>query len=120
MIERQEGRGFRPRLPDDPAYWNALAARITDSAEPTLAALRTRRQWWDPLARLAPALGVGALAAALAAVIALPAEVAPTIEPSGEAFVDMFDPGDPVGAAFVSDAAPDLTVLLVARIGSEP
>lgn len=119
MTEHTEG-GFRPRLPDDPAYWNQLARRVTDSAEPLLAELRSRQSWWSPLAKLAPALGVGALAATLAAVVALQDRDEAAVAPQAEAFVDLFDPGDPVGAAFVGGAAPELTVLLVARTGSEP
>lgn len=119
MNEQQHAGGFRPRLPDDPAYWQGLAIRIVDSAEPSLAELRAGQPWWKPLARLAPAFGVGALAASLAAFVLLPDGSAPA-PARAAAFADVFDPGDPVGAAFVGGSAPELTFLLVARTETGP
>jgi hypothetical protein len=120
MNEPHDRGALRPRLPDDPTYWEALAYRITDSAEPVLAELRSRNAWWNPLARLAPAFGVGALAATLAAFVALPAAVEPAVQTQEGAFADLFDPGDEVGAVFVGGAAPELASLLVAQTGREP
>lgn len=119
MNERQHPGGFRPRLPDDPAYWQALAARIVVGAEPTLAELRTRQPWWKPLARWAPALSAGALAASLAALALVPngTDAAPA---RATAFADVFDPRDPVGAAFVGESTPELTSLLIARTEAAP
>ena len=119
MNEQQHPGGFRPRLPDDPAYWQGLAARVVAGAAPTLAELRAAQPWWKPLARLAPAFGVGALAASLAAFVFLPDGSPPA--PSREvALADVFDPGDPVGAAFIGETAPELASLLVARTEAAP
>jgi len=119
MNQQQRSDGFTPRLPDHPGYWQALAARIVDGAEPTLAELRAGQPWWKPLARLAPALSVGALAAGLAAFALLPSgtNAAP---PRATALADLFDPGDPVGAVFVGGSAPELTSLLIARTEAAP
>ena len=119
MNEPRPAGGFRSRLPQDPAYWHALALRIVDGAEPTLAELRARQPWWRPLARLAPAFGVGALAASLAVVALLPEGAGPDPSPRAD-FADLFDPGDPVGAAFIGGSVPELPALLVARIEAVP
>jgi len=119
MNDLRHSGGFRPRLPDDPAYWHALAVRIVDGAEPTLAELRSRQVWWRPLARWAPAFGVGALAASLAVLALLPGGSGPAPLRDTD-LTDVFDPGDPVGAAFVSGSAPELTSLLIARSEAVP
>ena len=73
MTEHDKGSAFEPRLPEDPAYWSTLAERITSSADPVFAELQTQQAWWNPLDRFGPALSVGAIAAAAAMFVALPA-----------------------------------------------
>lgn len=99
-----DGRGGRPRLPDDDAYWEALATRIERAAAPLLAAERTpARVWWTG-PRLSPALAAAAIVAAGGAWLFLP-DRAPL--PGGAALTGAaLAPSDPLGAAVFGDPVP--------------
>jgi len=112
MTEHRGRSEFESRLPDDPAYWSALADRITRTAEPVFAELDGRPVWWRPLDRLAPALGIGALAAAVATFVVLPA---PPVEPPPSAVATALDPTGLLESAFTTAPAPDMMSLLVSE-----
>lgn len=105
-----EPGAFEPRLPDDPAYWSALADRITTDAGPVFAELNATRAWWSPLDRFGPALGLGAIAAATLVFVlyggAPPASPATPTQPT-----------DIAANAFRLPASPDVITLMV--LGTE-
>ncbi len=113
MTSRDEQSAFEPRLPDDPAYWSALAERITDSATPVFAERQSRSAWWGALDRFGPALGISALAATIATVVLLsgggptPAPVPDGPIPPTIARTDL------VENAFQSPSMPDVITLMV-------
>ena len=115
MTDDRAPGAFRPRLPDDPAYWNALAGRITHSVEPVFAELQAQRAWWRPLDRFGPALTVGAIAAVAATFVALPAPEWPAA-PVPAAVTDP-TPADLLGNAFTTPEAPDVMALIA--LGNE-
>ena len=61
MNDERERSQFQSRLPDDGAYWADLAERIVGSAEPILREHAETQEWWHPLARWRPVIGVAAL-----------------------------------------------------------
>jgi hypothetical protein len=65
----------RPRLPQEPEYWDRLARRVRDDAAGPLAAYRAAGQpaWYDTLSRRAPWLVAASAAAMLVLWLALPA-----------------------------------------------
>ena len=118
MNELPERGQFESRLPDDPAYWSDLAARITDSAEPLLRERRTADVWWRPLARWSPAIGVAAAAAAaFVAVVGPP----PAESDAGVTFEQLLVAEDPVGQAVLGGlAVADVSTMLLVQSGGQP
>jgi len=119
MNELPERSQFESRLPEDPAYWNDLAAGIVESADPILRELRTATAWWQPLVRWSPAIGVAAAAAAvLVAVVGPP----PTSPDTGVTFEQLLIAEDPVGQAVLGGglAATNLSTMLLAQSGGQP
>jgi len=119
MNELPERSQFESRLPEDAAYWNNLAAGITDSAGPILHELRIADAWWQPLARWSPAIGVAAAAAAaLVAVVGPP----PASPDTGVTFEQLLIAEDPVGQAVLGGglAATNLSTMLLAQSGGQP
>jgi hypothetical protein len=98
---------LEPRLPEDPAYWDALAERIGRDAAPALAELYERRgAWWGSLARRSPALAAAAAVAIAAGWIAIAASGG---TPAGSPYTEMaraIGPTDEVGRLFLREAAP--------------
>jgi hypothetical protein len=97
------------RLPDDQAYWDALESRV-------LAGLQDERAvqpagWSAPLAGRALGLGALAAAAALAALLLVPARATQQVMTAG---LLRLPENDPMVAAFVSaDAPPSLASLML-------
>jgi hypothetical protein len=119
MSELPERSQFESRLPQEPAYWNDLAARITDSAEPILRERREADVWWQPLARWSPAIGFAAAAAAAVVAVVGP----PTAEPdTGVTFEQMLIAEDPIGQAVLAGgpAATNLSTMLLVQSGGQP
>lgn len=113
MSDLPEGRQLESRLPDDPAYWDDLAARIVDSAEPILRGHRDARPWWHPLARWSPAIAVTAAAAALLLAVVLPPD-RPRQAPI--AFEMLLSPEDPLARAVLGrDPVTDISAMLLAE-----
>jgi hypothetical protein len=109
---------FESRLPDDPSYWNALTARIVNSAESILREHREGRAWWHPLAKWSPTIGVAAAAAAFLVVIVGPPDPPP---PAPLSFAQLLSPEDPVAQAVVSGAAvADISTILLVESGGQP
>lgn len=118
MHELPERSQFESRLPEEPAYWNELAARITDSAEPILRERRMPAAWWQPLARWSPAIGVAAAAAAIVAFVTIPEAAVDASRPS---FEELLTPPDPIArAAFGSGDATAISALLLVESGGQP
>jgi hypothetical protein len=114
MTEHDERSAFESRLPVDPAYWSALAERITHSAEPVFAELRARQTWWNPFDRFGPALSIAASAAAIAVFLALPATDPPLAPAAQVPAAPAVSPADLIGNAFASQpGAPDVVTLMV-------
>lgn len=117
MDESPGGSQFGPRLPDDDAYWDRLADRIVDSAAPILRERRDEQEWWQPLARWSPAIGVAAAAAALLVLIAGPPEAS---RPAPFSFEQLLSPDDPLAAAVVGRApVTDISVMLLVESGGQ-
>ena len=116
MTKQNEPSAFEPRLPEDPAYWSALTQRITAGADPVFAELKSRQTWWGPLDRFGPALSIGAIAAAVAMFVALPAG-GPSIAPSDAPLATAVSPTDLVENVFRTPSAPDVMTLMV--LGNE-
>ncbi len=108
---------FESRLPDEQAYWDKLAARVSDSAEPILRERRDADAWWQPLAKWSPAIGVAAAAAALLVVLTGPPAQA---QPAQVSFEELLSPDDPVSRALVGAAEiADLSTMLLVESGGE-
>ena len=117
MNDIPEGSQFESRLPDDPTYWDGLAARIVDSAAPILREQRDVQAWWGPLAKWSPAIGVAAAAAALLVLLFGPPE---SSRSPAVSFAQLLGPRDPVAQAVVSGAtASDVSALLLVESGGQ-
>ena len=117
MNDVPERSQFESRLPENPAYWHDLTARITDSAEPILRAHREADAWWNPLARWSPAIGVAAAAAAIVAVATIPAAPASATPPS-LSLEQLLSPDDPVVQAVVGgESAMNISTMLLVESG---
>lgn len=105
------------RLPGDRAYWDDLAARIVEAAEPSLREQREARTWWSPLAKWSPAIGLAAAAAALLVVaVGAPDPAAP----APHSFEQLLGPDDPVAEAVVVGAATtDIATMLLVESGGQ-
>lgn len=111
MSDVPEGSQPESRLPEDPAYWDDLAARIVDSAQPILRGHRDAQAWWHPLARWSPAIAVAAAAAALLLVVLVPSD---STRPGSLSFGQMLGPEDPVALAVLGGAsATDISAVLL-------
>ena len=117
MNDLPERSQFASRLPDDQAYWDDLAARIAESAEPILRKYRDDA-WWYPLAKWSPAIGVAAAAAALLVVVVGPPAPAP---PAPVSFERLLSPEDPVAqAVFGGESAANISAMLLVESGGQP
>lgn len=120
MNRHRENRGVMSRLPEDGAYWEALADRLVRDAAGRLRAYRSGgTRWSHSLARYSAPLTVGAAAAVIAALLWLP-EVGG--EPAGRASPATlygFAPNDPLAALFVTSAAAPTMATLMATPTSE-
>lgn len=115
MNDVPEASPFESRLPDDDAYWDGLATRIVDGAEPILHEHRDRGAWWQPLARWSPVIGVAAAAAALLIAVLGPPET-PSAPPVS--FEQLLAPEDPVGQAVVGGVAvTEISAMLLVESG---
>ena len=89
-------------LPDDPAYWDGLEKRIVAGLGPRVQAAPTT--WWAPLAARAWTLGGLAAAAAVAALLLMPARAEPSVVT--EAGLLLLPESDPAFVSFVSSPRP--------------
>jgi anti-sigma-K factor RskA len=112
-----KGSQLESRLPDDGGYWDDLAARIVDAAGPILREQREAREWWHPLAKWSPAIGVAAAAAAVLILILGP----PQAGRGGQvSFAQLLSPDEPVAQAVVSGApASEISAMLLVESGGE-
>ena len=119
MNDLPERSQFESRLPDSQAYWNDLARHIVDSAESILREYRSDT-WWQPLARWSPAIGVAAAAAAIMAVVTIPAAPA-SATPMRPSLEHMLSPDDPVAEAVVGgESAANISTMLLIESGGQP
>jgi hypothetical protein len=88
-------------LPGDQAYWDGLEKKIVAGLGPRLPA---RAAWWMPLAARAWALGGLAAAAAIAAILLMPARAEPA--PLTDAGLLLLPASDPAFVSFVSSPRP--------------
>jgi anti-sigma-K factor RskA len=89
---------FESRLPEEKVYWEKLAVRITDSAEPILRERRDADAWWQPLAKWSPVIGVAAAVAALLVVLSGPPS---STQPEDISLQQILSPDDPISRALV-------------------
>ena len=101
MNDLPERSQFQSRLPDEQSYWEGLAGRIADAAEPLLRERRESDAWWQPLEGWGPVIGVAAAAAALLVALAGPPA---TPQPTEFSFAELLGPDDPVGRALIGGA----------------
>jgi hypothetical protein len=106
MRTPHDERGLFSRLPDDPAYWERLSAKIVEDAVTTINSLRdVKREWWSALGQYSTVLALGASAAVVAAVLLLPAgNTAETRTPIADTYG--LAPAHPLAAPLVSATAP--------------
>jgi hypothetical protein len=117
MNDVPERSQFESRLPEHPAYWSDLTARITDSAQPILLSHREADAWWNPLARWSPVIGVAAAAAAILAVATIPAAPA-SDSPPPPSLHRLLSPDDPVAQAVVGgESAMNISTMLLVESG---
>jgi hypothetical protein len=115
--DASERSQFESRLPDDRGYWEDLAERIVQSAEPVLRERREAESWWQPLAKWGPAIGVAAAVAALLVAVAGPPQAA---RPQPVSLARLLAPEDPIEQAVVSGAAvTDISVMLLVESGGQ-
>ncbi len=115
MSDERERSQFQSRLPDDGAYWADLGERIVVSAEPILREHAETQEWWHPLARWRPVIGVAAAVAALLVVLAGPP---PADRPAQVSLGQLLSPEDPVAQAVVSQVAVnDISAMLLVESG---
>lgn len=95
--------GGRPRLPDNPDYWETLAERIETGAAPLFERSAPTRIWWGRRA-VTPALAASALVASLAAWLWLPQNPRVGVT-DGQVVNAAVRPADPI-AALLSGATP--------------
>ncbi len=120
MNDLPERSQFESRLPDDQAYWDDLAARIAESAEPVLREYRDDA-WWHPLAKWSPAIGVAAAAAAIMAVVTMPAASLGATPPNRPSLEQLLSPEDPVAqAVFGGESAANISTMLLVESGGQP
>ncbi|MEX2283805.1 MAG: hypothetical protein WEE89_15070 [Gemmatimonadota bacterium] len=97
------------RLPEDQAYWDDLESRVMAGLQDEIIPAEPAGLW-APLAGRALALGGLAAAAALAALLLVPARTTQQVMTAG---LLRLPENDPMVAAFVSAAAPpSLTTLM--------
>jgi hypothetical protein len=110
-------RPSETRLPDDPAYWEDLAARSIDAAFGGTA--RDRDAWWRGMSDGAFVLAASAVFALLGASLVVDAR-SPGGTAGAHAFAELHGstPG-PIGAALAPDD-PMLVTLLDASAGPPP
>ena len=91
MNKPREDRGMLSRLPDDPGYWDGLTDRIVADAGADLGVRREDRgQWWSAMASFSSILATGAVAAVVALVSLLPAQVTRSDPGTEVRVVDLF------------------------------
>lgn len=120
MKEHRENRGPMSRLPEDEAYWEALADRLVADAAGRLSAYRTAgTRWWHGLVRFSTPLTVGAAAAVIAALLWLPEVAGEQARGRAPASFYGFAPSDPLAALFVTSADVPTMATLMATPTSE-
>lgn len=115
MTRPRDNGGLMSRLPDDDAYWGALADRLVlDAAGRLRAHRRGNRRWWLGLSRLSTPITLAAAASVVAALLWLP-----EVEgegPDGGRATTVFGlaPTDPLADRLVgSPTAPTMATLIV-------
>ena len=104
----------RSRLPADPAWWDALAERVNAVAAQELASgARMREPWWAALAKASPLLAGGAIAAALAAWLFLPAFPPATAAGPGTLIARTLAPADAIARTLPRESAPPIGALVL-------
>jgi len=102
------------RLPADPAWWDALAERVSAAAAPELArGRRMREPWWAALADAAPWLAGGAVAAALAGWLFLPGLPPVTESGPGTLIARTLTPSDAIARTLLRESAPPIGSLML-------
>ncbi len=120
MKNLPEHSQFESRLPDDREYWNDLAGRIVDSAEPVLRDYQAAQLWWYPLARWGPAIGVAAAAAAIVAVATVPDTASGSAVPR-PSLEEMISADNPIAqAVFGGESATNVSTILLVESGTQP
>ena len=101
----------RPKLPQEPEYWDGLARKIHDDAAGPLAAYRAAEQsaWYDSLSRQAPWLVAASAAAMLLLWLALPAADSSLVLRWME---DSLTPDEVAGTLVGGSAPPNIDVLM--------
>lgn len=108
------------RLPENDAYWQTLTDRLVTDAVDRLSSYRSAgRRWWQRPARFFLPLSLGAAAAVIAALIWLPDIADESVEDLSATSLYGFAPGDSLGAAFVTSAAPPTLETLMITPTSE-
>jgi len=113
---------LKPRMPEDPGYWDTLAGKISADARPALAQnFEQRETWWGTLARACPALAAAAGLAIVAGTILI-ATTTPALDDSPYAEVARaIGPTDQVARFLLSESTPPRVeaLLPVVREGQE-
>lgn len=125
-MKQERSTSLEPRLPEDPAYWDGLANRITAGADPLLrelaaAAVRSD-SWWSVLAARAPALAAAAAVAIVAGTVAASSGTSPADQSPYDEIARAIGPTDEIAQAFFAEASPpriESLLPLVAAAGEE-
>jgi hypothetical protein len=120
MKRPRDERGLMSRLPEDDAYWNALADRIvSDASERLRANRRGASRWWRDLSRLSAPLALTAAASIAGALLWLPDLAEERAD--DVAVVDAFGlaPTGPLADRLVGSPAPPSMATLIVTPDSE-
>lgn len=115
MTKPRDPRGLMSRLPDDEAYWDALADRIVSDASTRLREYRQAGpSWWHRLSRMSTPLTLAAAASVVAAFLWLPE--APDAGPTDTGVPAVFGlaPTGPLADWLVAAPAPPTMATLIA------
>lgn len=120
MTRDDTTRSLKSRLPDDPAYWDALADRISARSTGQIQDYGARLgPWWEWIAGFAPALAAAAVLVLLGTWAFVPP--APQSAVVGQpGIAQLLAPDEPMARAFLADSEPPaLAALSWAGVGEE-
>ena len=102
------------RLPEETGYWDELAGRITEDADPFLRESYARQGvWWSSLARGCPALVATALIATTVVALTLGGGVETATAATTSPVMQAIEPDDALARRFLAEESPPSVEILL-------